>query len=51
MKFSEYAEQIRGKYAAEFPGSYCKVKKYICLGKNLTIECYLSGKMRKRIYQ
>ena len=44
MKFSEYAEQIRGKYAAEFPGSYCKVKKYICLGKNLTIDCYLSGK-------
>lgn len=45
MKTFEFAEKIRKEYAKNFPDSFCKVKKYICLGYNLTIECYLSGKM------
>lgn len=43
MKFNEFAERIKGKYAEKFPDSCCRVKKYICLGYSITIDCYLSG--------
>lgn len=42
MKTIEFAEKIVEKYMEKFPKSLCKVKKYICLGYNLTIECFLS---------
>lgn len=45
MKTNEFMEKIKKEYAEKFPESYCKVRKYVCLGYNLTIDCYLSGKM------
>lgn len=45
MKFAEFAAQVSGKYAEAFPASYCRVAKYLCLGKHININMYLSGKM------
>lgn len=40
MKFEEFKTEIKGKYAENFNGA-CVVRKYVCLGKSIVIDCYL----------
>lgn len=40
MKFEEFKNEIKEKYAEKFSGT-CVVKKYVCLGKSIVIDCYL----------
>lgn len=47
MKFAEFAEKVGVAYMEKFPAGYCKVSKYICLGRSITIDMYISGKSDK----
>ena len=40
MKFEEFKNRIQEKYAENFSGA-CVVRKYICLGKSIIIDCYM----------
>lgn len=44
MKFAEFASRINEKYAEAFPSGHCQVSEYLCLGKSININMYLSGK-------
>ncbi len=44
MKFDEFAHNIVSAYSKRFPGGYCRVAKYVCFGKSITIDMYLSSK-------
>lgn len=47
MKFTEFSDKVIAAYMEKFPTGYCKVSKYICLGRSITIDMYLSGKSDK----
>lgn len=40
MKFEEFKNRIQEKYTENFSGA-CVVRKYICLGKSIVIDCYM----------
>ena len=42
MKFAEFKERIESEYHKRFNDSFCKCRIYKCLGKSITIDCYLA---------
>lgn len=48
MKFEEFKTEIKSKYAENFNGA-CAVRKYVCLGKSIVIDCYLAGEQEGTI--
>lgn len=42
MKFKEFKEEVKRAYAKRFPDSACEVRIFKCLGKSITIDCYLA---------
>ena len=47
MKYREFKERVQEEYRKILPESSCLVRVYNCLGKSITIDCYLAGKVEE----
>ena len=47
MKFAEFKERVEAEYRKILPDSSCNVTVYKCLGKSITIDCHLAGKIEE----
>ena len=47
MKFAEFKERVEAEYRKILPDSSCNVMVYKCLGKSVTIDCHLAGKIEE----
>lgn len=43
MKFAEFKDAVKDAYKKYFPESQANVRIFNCLGKALTIDCFLAG--------
>lgn len=50
MKFAEFKEEVEKAYAKRFPQSACEVKIFKCLGRMITIDCYMAGDKSELLY-
>ena len=50
MKFAEFKEEVKKAYAKRFPQSACEVKIFKCLGRMITIDCYMAGDKSELLY-
>ena len=47
MKFEEFKKEIEAVYNGKFSNSLCECKIFRCLGRSLTIDCYLAADKRE----